>query len=235
MSSRPASSPCEPADGWRLTCGSPQISLQRSLQAPHQLQRALGALGVLRRVQPGVAGKRGDLLVEPRVVLHRARAERIRARVEVEVAPRDPVVVADDLGLGDLGQARALGAQQALGDQLGERRLVEAVGVGRRQHGRAPALDRALVDRGRGVALRGGRDLRRGRRAGLGGGGGVGHAGASSGIGASFPLSGNNAPLASWIARPSDSASRSMSPRLRRSVIATRRPSSNSGYSRPSA
>jgi hypothetical protein len=59
---------------------------QGPLQAPHQLQRSLGALRVLRRMQPGVAGQRRDALVESRVVLHRARAERIRTRVEVEVA-----------------------------------------------------------------------------------------------------------------------------------------------------
>ena len=80
---------------------------QRALQPPHQLQRPLGPLRVLRRVQPGVAGERRDLLVEARVVLHRARAERVRPGVEVEVAPREPVVVADDLRLGDLGQRGA--------------------------------------------------------------------------------------------------------------------------------
>ena len=57
-------------------------------------------------MQARVAGERGDALVEPRVVLHRARAERVDPGVEVEVAAREPVVVADDLGLGDLGEAR---------------------------------------------------------------------------------------------------------------------------------
>ena len=81
---------------------------QRALQQPHQLERALGAARVLRRVQAGVPGQRRDPLVELRVVLHRARAERVEAGVEVEVAAREPVVVADDLRLGDLGQARRL-------------------------------------------------------------------------------------------------------------------------------
>ena len=58
---------------------------QGALQAPHQLQRPLGALRVLRGVKARVAGQRGDPLVESRVVLHRAGAERIGARVEVEV------------------------------------------------------------------------------------------------------------------------------------------------------
>ena len=85
---------------------------ERLLELPHQLQRALGALRVLRGVQAGVAGQRGDALVQLRVVLHRARAERVEAGVEVEVALREPVVVADDLRLGDLGELGRLGAAQ---------------------------------------------------------------------------------------------------------------------------
>ena len=96
---------------------------QRLLQQPHQLQRALGAPRVLGRVQAGVAGQRRDPLVQPRVVLHRAGAERVEAGVEVEVAAREAVVVADDLRLGDLRQARRLGAQQLRRDQLLERPL----------------------------------------------------------------------------------------------------------------
>ena len=86
---------------------------QRLLELPHQLQRALGALRALRRVQARVARQRGDALVQLRVVLHRARAERVEAGVEVEVALREPVVVAHDLRLGDLGQLRRLGAAEA--------------------------------------------------------------------------------------------------------------------------
>ena len=117
---------------------------QRLLQQPHQLQRALGAARVLGRVQAGVAGQRRDPLVEARVVLHRAGAERVEAGVEVEVAPREPVVVADDLRLGDLGQPRRLGAQQLRRDQLLERRLGDS-GVGQRR--RAAARLRLLEDR----------------------------------------------------------------------------------------
>ena len=72
---------------------------QRLLQVPHQLERALRALGVLQRVQARVAGQRGGALVQARVVLHRARAERVEARVEVEVALGDADVVAHDLRL----------------------------------------------------------------------------------------------------------------------------------------
>ena len=123
---------------------------QRLLEQPHQLEGALGPLRLLRRVQPRVARQRRHPLVEARVVLHRARAERVEARVEVEVPPRDPVVVPDDLGLRDLGQLRRLGAEELLRDQLVDRALLDS---GLRQRRGAPALDRALVDRRRAVAL----------------------------------------------------------------------------------
>ncbi len=108
-SSTPASSPWEPAEGCSETWGSPAISAERPLQVPHQLQRPLRTRGVLQRVQPGVAGQRRDALVQARVVLHRAGAERVEAGVEVEVALRDAHVVTHDLGLGDLGQPRRRG------------------------------------------------------------------------------------------------------------------------------
>jgi hypothetical protein len=81
---------------------------QRPLEAPHQLERPLRARRILQRVQARVARQRRDALVQLGVVLHRARAERIEAGVEVEVALGDPVVMAHDLGLGELGQLRRL-------------------------------------------------------------------------------------------------------------------------------
>ena len=85
--------------GLERDVGQPGDLAQALLQAPHQLQRALGAPGVLERVQPGVAVQRRDALVQLGVVLHRARAQRIEAGVEVEVALGQAVVVAHDLGL----------------------------------------------------------------------------------------------------------------------------------------
>ena len=79
VSSTPASSPCEPALGCSDTCGSPLISPSARSQVPHQLERALRAARVLQRMQPRVAGQRRDALVQARVVLHRARAERVEA------------------------------------------------------------------------------------------------------------------------------------------------------------
>ena len=128
---------------------------QRLLELPHQLQRALGALGRLGRVQPRVARQRRDALVQLRVVLHRARAERVEAGVEVEVALREPVVVAHDLRLGDLRQLRRLGAAQVVREQAV---LVGDVELGRDE--RAPARLRLLEDRHRVVALHRGLELR---------------------------------------------------------------------------
>ena len=124
---------------------------QRALEAPHQLERALRVLGVLQRVQPRVAGQRRDPLVQLRVVLHRARAERVEAGVEVEVLLRERVVVAHDLGLGDLGQ---LGRLACGSRRAGSRSATPAPRARRARGGanaRRPSL-RALVDRHRVVA-----------------------------------------------------------------------------------
>ena len=117
------------------------------LEVPHQLERALRAFGVLQRVQARVAGQRGDALVQARVVLHRARAERVEAGVEVEVALGEAHVVAHDLRLGELRQPRRLGAAQ-LAEQL---RGVDRGDVERGALERAPTGRAALEDREHGL------------------------------------------------------------------------------------
>ena len=72
--------------GLQAHVGQPGDLRQRTLQAPHQLERPLRALGILQRVQARVTGQRRRPLVQARVVLHRARAQRVEAGVEVEVA-----------------------------------------------------------------------------------------------------------------------------------------------------
>ena len=186
---------------------------ERALEVPHQLERALRALRVLGRMQPRVARQRRDLLVQARVVLHRAGAERVGAGVEVEVAARDPVVVADDLGLGDLGQRGGALAQELRRDQLRKRGLGD---VGGGQNRRAPALDGALEDRRCALALHRGGHFGRARWGDV-----LAHALTSA---ASLV----EARVAAT-ARPSESASRSMSAFERRSVIATRSPFACSG------
>ena len=51
ISIRPVSSPWEPAAGCSVTAGSPATSARISLQLPHQLERALGAVVLLVRVE----------------------------------------------------------------------------------------------------------------------------------------------------------------------------------------
>ena len=103
------------------------------LQLPHQLERALRALVLLVRVQRREAGERGDALVDPRVVLHRAGAERVEAGVDAEVAVGEVREVADDLVLGQLGQPRRLLARER-GRHLGHGQAVvrEATGAAAR-------------------------------------------------------------------------------------------------------
>ena len=96
---------------------------QDLLQLPHQLERALGAVVLLVRVEAREPGQPGDELVDPRVVLHRAGAERVEARVDTEVPVGEVREVAHDLVLGELGQAWRLLARECRGN-LGYRQAV---------------------------------------------------------------------------------------------------------------
>ena len=111
------------------------------LQPPHQLERALRAVLVLQRMEPREARERREPLVDPRVVLHRAGAERIEARVDAEVAGRELREVADELELRHLGEARRLGAAELVGKLRRRRQVLVA-----RQRGCAAARLRLLVD-----------------------------------------------------------------------------------------
>ena len=67
----------------------------------------------LVRMQIGEARHAGEPLVPLRVVLHRARAERIEVRVDGHVERRQIGEVPHDLRLGQLGQGRGRGGQRA--------------------------------------------------------------------------------------------------------------------------
>ena len=84
---------------------------QGLLQLPQQLQRPLGQLVRGEGMQRDEAGQSGGPLVDLRVPLHGARAERIEARVDgvVELAQVD--VMARQLRLRDFRQIRTLGAE----------------------------------------------------------------------------------------------------------------------------
>ena len=110
------------------------------LQTPLELERPLRALLLLVRVQLREARQPDEPLVDARVVLHRAGAERVEARVDAEVARRQLGEVADELELRHLRQARRLRAAQ-LGGHLGCRQAF----VARDRRG-PPARLRLLVD-----------------------------------------------------------------------------------------
>src|SRR5256885_12676132 len=97
-------------------------------------------------MQPRMARQRGDPLVHLRVVLHRARPERVEAGVEIEVLLGEPVVVAHDLGLGYLRQSGRLAPDRLCGKQLLDRHLGH---VQRGRDERTAARTRELVDGGR--------------------------------------------------------------------------------------
>jgi hypothetical protein len=93
------------------------------LQAPHELECALRAVLLLERMEVAEAGQRHHALVHARVVLHRAGAERVEAGVDAERAVGEGCEMADDLGLGQLGEARRLPAAKLVRD-LGRREVV---------------------------------------------------------------------------------------------------------------
>ena len=76
------------------------------LEVPLQLERALRGVVVGERVEVAEAREPDEPLVDARVVLHRAGAERVEARVDAEVAARELGEMAQHLGLGELGKPR---------------------------------------------------------------------------------------------------------------------------------
>ena len=94
---------------------------EHARQVVHQLEGALRVFRPRQRVQPREAGHARHVLVDLRVVLHRARAERVEVRVEPVVHARQPRVVAHHVELRDLRQRGRGAAQELLGQQLGHR------------------------------------------------------------------------------------------------------------------
>jgi hypothetical protein len=115
---------------------------QHALQLPHELERSLRI--VFRRVGMKTAEPRqtGDVLVDLRIVLHRARPQRIEALVDAEVAVRQPRVVTHDVEFADLRQRRWGIAQLGFGDER-VKWLGRHVGIG---VGSADAPGRAQLE-----------------------------------------------------------------------------------------
>ena len=121
------------------------------LQVPHELERALRVLVLGVRVEVAEARKRGEPLVHARVVLHRAGAERVEARVDAERAVGQSGEVAHDLRLGELRKPRGARAAQRVGKlrngQIGTRRAARAA-----PGARALEDERRVAPRGSGLA-----------------------------------------------------------------------------------
>ena len=88
--------------------------LEVLLDLPHDLETALDRLDGLERVDVGEAGQSRNLLVDLRVVLHGAGAERVEAVVHAVRLPGELGVVATEVDLGELGQTWCRGAQERL-------------------------------------------------------------------------------------------------------------------------
>ncbi len=66
-----------------------------------------------------------DLFIEPRIVFHCARSERIKASIDRDVQLRQPREVADDVNFRDLDFVRDLAAHQIRGKEIRFLRNVE--------------------------------------------------------------------------------------------------------------
>ncbi len=119
--------------------GKPGDLREHRLQAPHELERTLRSLVLLGGMEIAESGESSEPLVEARVVLHRAGAERVEARVHAERTVGERGEVADELGLGDLGETRRPRSAKRGGElDLGE--------IGPRRPTCSPSGTRALED-----------------------------------------------------------------------------------------
>ena len=130
---------------------------QPARQLGDQRERARHGRLRLQRMDVAEAGQPRHLLVQPRIVLHGARAERKHSGVDAVVHARQPHVVAHRLRLGEAGQAGLL-ALQAAEPRLEFLRLVD---VDAGHLGAADLEDQRFLDAQRPVA---GERLRRGRQ-----------------------------------------------------------------------
>ena len=111
-------SPWAPAAGCKRDGGQARDLGQDLLQLEQHLQHALRVLFGLIGMQVGDARQSGQPLVPLGVVLHRATAERIEMCVDRHVERRQIDEMANDVGLGQLGQGRHFGTQLGCRNQF---------------------------------------------------------------------------------------------------------------------
>ena len=97
-----------PAAGCRLTASSPAISASISCSSKRIASSPWSVLSSWYGCCAARARQRREPLVPLRVVLHRARPERVEVRVDRHVQRRKVRVVPDDVELAQLGQRRRL-------------------------------------------------------------------------------------------------------------------------------
>ncbi len=93
--------------------------LQHLLQLVQAVQEALPRRLRRQRMPAEEPGQHRVLVTGPRVVLHRARAERVEVRVDGEVELRQPREVAHRLQLGDFRQQRACCCRRSVSGHVG--------------------------------------------------------------------------------------------------------------------
>ena len=106
-----------------MTASRPGHCSERALESPHQLEGSLATLDLLVRVKIAESRQRGQQLVDPRVVLHGAGAERVEASVDAEVAGGELREVAQQLRLRELRKPWRLPPAELVRD-LGGREVV---------------------------------------------------------------------------------------------------------------
>ena len=114
IASRPHNSPCAPALGDIATAGMPVSVVSQVINCGNQRQRALGGGARRQGMQIAEAGQPRHLLVQARIVLHGAGAQRIEPGIDGVILPRQPHIMADHFRLAEARQADgALAAQAA--------------------------------------------------------------------------------------------------------------------------
>ena len=147
IASMPHSSPCAPAFGVIATAGMP-VSSPASATARRSVRARPGRSTRLQRMDVGEARQPRHFLVEARIVLHRARAEREEAGVDGVVLARQAHVVAHRFRLGEAGQADRPCARA----RRGAGRTFAARRNRRRSLGLADLEDQRLLDAQRAIA-----------------------------------------------------------------------------------
>ncbi len=99
---------------------------ERRFEPRHQFERALAQMRGRARMKLREACQRCNLVVQHRIVLHRARTERVEVRGLRKVELREPDKMANHLRLADFGKAR-----QIVAAQLGAKKL-DGLGGGAR-------------------------------------------------------------------------------------------------------